>query len=427
MFPSKPLHIRPFRNLWLGQAISQFGDSFYYVIFMFMVGKTTGSAAMVGLVSAAETLPFLLFSAYAGVLADRVNRRGIMLFSDLGSSAVLISFVSLVFFMPTPPAWTMVLTPFALSCTRVFFMPAKSAAIPALVPESLLMAANALSSLTQSIAPMIGLALSMSILGALYSLAKGLFFPVAILVNLASFLISAAYVRLLPAIVPERKQTNTHPWAEFREGLSYLKHHPVLRVYLVSGTLVSLMIAPFFVAFVEANNHRLGGTPQGLAGMELTFFIGLVISSALVSRFKHRRPGLGYIYCVVSVGLAVAGMGWCRTIWEFCILNIISGLAIPFCDVPLNTYIQLEVEDALRGRVNSVMNMLRMGVMPVGALMGGRLVEQAGVTVGFLVMGGGMALAGLIGLCSRAFREAKIRETEPQSLAESSLKLASSE
>jgi DHA3 family macrolide efflux protein-like MFS transporter len=394
---------------------------------MFMVGKVTGSAAMVGLVSAAETLPFLLFSAYSGVLADRIDRRGIMLISDLASSAVLILFVSLVFFVPTPPAWTMVLTPFLLSCTRVFFMPAKSAAIPALVPESLLMAANSLSSLTQSIAPMIGLALSMSILGTLYALAKGLFFPVAILVNLASFLISAFYVRRLPTIVPDRKQTDTHAWMEFREGLSYLRHHKVLRVYLVSGTLVSLMIAPFFVAFVEANNRRLGGTPQGLAGMELTFFVGLVIASALVSKFIHRRPGLGYIFCVVTVGIAVAGMGWCRTIWQFCILNVISGLTIPFCDVPLNTYIQMEVEDALRGRVNSVMNMLRMGVMPVGALLGGRLVEQAGVTVGFLVMGGGMALAGLIGLSSRAFRNAEIRETEPQILAESSLKLASNE
>lgn len=427
MFPSKPLDIRPFRNLWLGQAISQFGDSFYYVIFMFMVGRTTGSAGMVGLVAAAETLPFLLFSAYAGVLADRIDRRGIMLASDLASAAVLILFVALVFVMPSPPAWTMVLTPFALSCTRVFFMPAKSAAIPALVPESMLMAANGLSSLTQSVAPMIGLALSMSILGALYSLAKNFFFPVAILVNMTSFVISAAYVRLLPAILPDRKEAEEHPFKEFRAGLSYLRHHPVLRVYVVSGTLVSLMIAPFFVAFVEANHQRLGGTPQGLAGMELTFFIGLVAGSSLVSKFQHRRPGLGFVYCVVVIGFCVAGMGWCRTIWQFCILNVTCGVAVPFCDVPLNTYIQMEVEDALRGRVNSVMNMLRMGVMPVGALMGGRIVEQAGVTVGFLVMGGGMALAALIGLSSSAFRHAEIRPAETQILAESSLKLASNE
>jgi len=425
MFPSKPLAIRPFRNLWLGQAISQFGDAFYYVIFMFMVKKISGSTTMVGVVGAAETMPYLLFSAYAGVLADRLDRRRLMLVSDLASGAFLGLFGVLVYFVPTPPAWTMVLTPFALSSARVFFMPAKSAAIPALVPENLLMAANALSSITQSMAPMIGLALSMSILGALYSLSQAWFFLVAIIVNLASFLISAAYVRMLPAVAPVRVEEKQHTFTEFRTGLAYLVRHRVLRVYLVVQTMVSFMIAPFFVAYVEANNRWLGGTPQGLCGMELTFFVGLVISSGLIPRFKHRRPGLGFAFAVFIVGACVAAMGYCRTVFLFCVLNIVCGLVLPFCDVPLATYIQMEVEDGLRGRVNSVINMLKMGVMPLGMLIGGAIVEEAGPTDGFLVMGIGMAVAALIALASPSFRNAEIREAVAPIIAESSFKLAS--
>lgn len=425
MFPTQPLAIRPFKRLWLGQAISQFGDAFYYVIFMFMVKKISGSTTMVGVVGAAETLPFLLFSIYAGVLADRMDRRKLMLASDLASGSILFAFAALVFLERSPQAWTLAATPFLLSCARVFFMPAKSAAIPALVPEGQLMSANALSSLTQSFAPMVGLALSMSVLGALYALSKEWFFLVAILVNMASFLVSALYVRLLPAIVPQRNDEPQHPFTELRAGLGFLRRHRVLRVYIVATTLVSLMIAPFFVAYVEANNRWLGGTPQALAGMELTFFVGFVISSMLVPRFKHRRPGLGFAYSLAVVGACVAGMGFCRTITSFCVLNVICGIALPFCDVPLMTYIQLEVEDALRGRVNSVINMLKIGVMPLGMFLGGLLVQAKGAEDGFVAMGLGMASAALVGLISPSFRNAEIRETEGQTLPDSTLKLAS--
>jgi MFS family permease len=134
---------------------------------------------------------------------------------------------------------------------------------------------------------------------------------------------------------------------------------------------------------------------------------------------------MAFIYCIAIVGLAVAGMGYCRSVLEFCTLNIFCGLAIPFCDVPLNTYIQMEVEDALRGRVNSVINMIRMGVMPVGTLLGGKLVEMAGLTATFVIMGGGLIFAALIGLCSSDFRKSEIREQIGTILSESSLKLAS--
>jgi DHA3 family macrolide efflux protein-like MFS transporter len=424
MFPQKPLAIRAFRNLWLGQAISQFGDAFYYVIFLFMVKKISGSTTMVGVVGAAETLPFLLFSPCAGVLADRIDRRKLMMASDSFSAGILGLFAVLVYFQPSPPAWTLAVTPFALSCARVFFMPAKGAAIPVLVPEESLMAANALSSLTQSIAPMIGLAISMSVLGVLYTFSPVWFFLLAILVNMASFCISALYVRLLPPMVPERKDSPSHALSEFKDGLGYLRRHPVLRVFLLAQAFVSLMIAPFFVVFVEANNRWLGGTPQMLSGMEFTFFIGLVAASSLVSRFRHRRPGLGYAYAVVIIGVCIAGMGYCRTPLGFACLNIICGLAIPFCDVPLTTYIQMEVTDDLRGRVNSVINMIRMGVMPLGMLIGGIVVENAGATAGFLVMGLGMALAASFTMLSAPFRNAEIRDPETKSLAESSLKLA---
>ncbi|HEY3781544.1 MAG TPA: MFS transporter [Fimbriimonadaceae bacterium] len=413
MFPTEALSIRSFKNLFIGQAVSQFGDAFYYVIFMFMVRQITGSTAMVGFVGAAETLPFLLVGGYAGVLADRLDRRKIMLISDLSSAACLIAFGILIYLDASPPAWTMVVTPFLMSCVRVFFMPAKSAAIPRLVPDNMLMKANALSNLAQTFMPLIGLALSASVMGALYAASKTWFFVTAVLVNTCSFLFSAAYIWLLPKLVPERHDEDKHPLQEFRQGLGYIKRHGVLRVYVFVSLFMNLMISPFFVVYVEANKQWYGGTPQILCVMEMSFFVGLVISSMFVGRFNIRRAGLGYSYSLGTVGLAVAAMAFCKTIWLYSIFNIIAGLAVPFCDIPLTTYIQTEVEDSLMGRVNSVLNMVRMGVMPIGMMLGGWMILKIGLSGAYLVMGFGMTAASLVALASPAFRGATIKVQAP--------------
>src|SRR5688500_12870764 len=103
MFRSDILAIKAFRNLWLGQAISQIGDAFYYASFMFMVEHITNSKPMVGYVGAAEALPFLLFGPYAGVVADRIDRRKIMLLSDIISGLTLCMMAAVLFLQAQPP------------------------------------------------------------------------------------------------------------------------------------------------------------------------------------------------------------------------------------------------------------------------------------------------------------------------------------
>src|SRR5207248_180780 len=131
----------------------------YYVAFMFMAQEVTGSFAMVGYVGAMETLPYLLIGPYAGVLADRMDRKKILLFSDVASGLALLAFaLSVEASHGRPPVWSLLAIPFALSSTRCFFTPAKSASIPNLVPSELLIQANALSSGTVSVFGLTGIA-----------------------------------------------------------------------------------------------------------------------------------------------------------------------------------------------------------------------------------------------------------------------------
>ncbi len=282
---SQILRIPAFRNLWLGQAISQLGDSFYYVAFMFMVQKFTGSIAMVGYVGVCETVPYLLFSLYGGVIADRIDRRRIMLSSDLLSGLILCLLALLVWVLGRPPIWSLLVTPFVLSTVRSFFMPAKNATIPAIVPTQALVSANSLSSMTQNMAPMLSLSISAGVLSLLYTRSPALFLISAVVLNSLSFFGSAMYIRRLPTIRPDRVDTHQeHPWADLKHGLRYIGGRRVLVVLLTVMAGLNLAISPFFVVYIAANNKWFGGTPQVLAWCELAFFVGMVVSSLAVGR-----------------------------------------------------------------------------------------------------------------------------------------------
>lgn len=414
-----PLRIIAFRNLWLGQAISQLGDSFYFVIFAFMCLKITGSPAMVGFVSALETLPYLFLSAYAGVLADRIDRRWIMLRSDQYSALLLAVFAEEIYrFDGKPPVWMLMVAAASLSSIRAFFTPARGAAIPALVPAEKLMEANALSSATQNIMPLISLSLSAGVLAILYQISPTWFFLSAVLLNMLSFMGSAIFVAKLPTMVPDRDAVHeVHPFQDLKDGITYVRGRHELSVMLWLQLLLNLMISPFFVVYLVANKKWFNDLPQNLAWLEFSFFVGLVISSFIVGKLKITKPGLGYIFSVIGVGVSVAMMGFTPNFLLFVCWNVMAGLAIPFGNIPVNTYLQITVPDAYRGRVNSAWTMVSVGVQPIGLCFGGLLVQYAGLVGGFVTMGAGMMVSGAIGLLDGKFRRLVMPEVAPSAPA----------
>ncbi len=404
------LRLPTFRRLWLGQAVSQLGDSFYFVIFMFMVQKITGSAAMVGFVGAAETLPYLLLSLYGGVLADRLDRRRIMLSSDLVSGGVLLAFGLLVFATSgTPPIWTLFVVPLLLSVARVFFMPAKNAAIPAVVPPESLTLANSLSSATQNFMPMIALSLSATVLAVLYDRSRGTFFGLAVMLDALSFFVSAGFLFRLPSIIPDRdKATELHPWTDLKEGIQYVRGRHTLSLQISLNAIFALCVSPFFVVYVAANEQWFGGHPNTLAWFEFSFCAGLVLSSILVGRLKIRHVGQGFIWGLGFVGVFVIAMGVSTHFWIFLFWNFACGVSIPFADIPIATWRAMTVPDRYQGRVNSLQFMVQSGSQPIGMSLGGMLEQRLGLSMVFYLMGIGMLLACLAGLFDREFRSLKL-------------------
>jgi len=398
------LKLENFRRLWLGQAISQFGDAFYMLVFLFMVKKITNDPTKVGLVMAGQALPFIVLSFYAGATADRFDRRRIMLGCDILSFIVLGVFGAWLWINPVPEFWMLFAVPFLLSTINVFFAPAKSASIPRLVPFDRLTEANALSSATQSLMPLIGIGLSAGALTWVERIFPDRFLMVAVLLNGVTFLLSAVFIRLLPSIEPERSEPGHE--SESRDvlsGLRYLWSDRVLRTTALMGASASFFIAPFMLTYVEVNDRWFGGEFRTLAICEGAFSASMLIGAMLTPQLKVFRPGKFLVIGTIVLGLLVLWMGYAPQFWLFVLLSILCGVVVPMVNIPLAVYVQKVVPDTHMGRVQSVLAMAAMTTVPIANAGAGFALPLVGLTGMFVLMGGGLALSAALAGMSRPF------------------------
>ena len=405
------LKLAGFRNLWIGQLISQFGDVLHRLIFLWMVLEITGSTAAVGIVGAFEALPFALLSVPAGVAADRYDRRRIMLMTDIVSAILVFAFAGLMLYNPKPALWIISLFAFLLGSVSVFAAPARNASIPRLVPPEMLVDANALNSATQNAMPLAGNALAAVTLKAIFSVNKLLSYLLTFAFNGMTFLLSAYFMWRLPSIQAEQdKEQKPSFWRETLESLRYIRHHPVLLPALAAGLGMNFFIAPFMPVFVVVTQKRFHGTPFLLALIETGFFLGMIVGSVLMFRFRVRRVGLAFSIYLALAAAAIVPMGYVHSPWAFWVLNVICGVFIPPASVPLSTLIQSETPDHLRGRVNAVQAMISTLIMPVGVALSAPLLLWLGIGGTFWFMGLGLGICPLLALLSRPFAASVLPE-----------------
>jgi len=221
-----------YRNLWFGTLVSQLGDWFNLIAAAGLIARLTDSGVAVSALFLARFLPLFLFSPIAGVLADRYDRRKIMIISDLLRAATVAAFLLV---RSPDQVWlfySLTILQFTLSA---LFTPARSAVLANVVAKEDLVKANALDALTWS---------SMLALGAFIGgVVAGLFgATVAFLADTATFLISAWFISRI--VLAKRKGATSRKsggWLDFVDGLRYLRHEPfILGISLVKagGALV---------------------------------------------------------------------------------------------------------------------------------------------------------------------------------------------
>lgn len=388
---------RDFVAVWSGQVVSRLGSRTASTALPLLVLALTGSPGTAGLAGAAATLPYLVAHLPAGVLVDRVDRRRVMLVSQIAATVAAGS-VPVAMLAGRLTVVHLVIVAFALGACSVCYELAEEAALPALVPAGLLPAA-----LAQNEAKGRGAALAGPPLGGLLF---GLGRVVPFLADAVSYLAATIGVLLVRRDLRPRRDTPPgSPLADTRDGLRFLWQQPFLR----TSTLLIAVSNGTFQAFVlilvvVARGH---GASAAAVGLMYGIYGGGGLLGALLAARLHRlfRPRL------VAVG---AQWLWTALIplavftANPVLLGLLGGATAfvgPLWNVVLGTHSYAIVPDAMRGRVSSASLTIAWGAQPLGALAGGWLLQSAGPTTTLLAFGAVMLAAAIAGTASRGFRD----------------------
>jgi MFS family permease len=339
---TRPLHVRDFRLLWCGQAVSYLGNMVTFVAVPYQLYSLTGSTLQVGLLSLADAIPLIALSAVGGTIADRLDRRKLVFRSELGL-LVVSALLAVNAFSENPQVWALYVLAAAATSLWAIGAPALRAMMPGLVPPDQLAASQALQSIYSSTGAIVGPAL-----GGLLIAAAGVGTTYAI--DAASFVASIVAVFLV-APAPPREAIPQQTLESLREGWRFLMRQRVILGTFVLDTnaMVFGMPQALFPA-VAAQHFDAGAGVVGLLyAAPAVGSLGAAIASGWVGNV--RRQGIAVAVAIVVWGLAIAGFGLATALWVGVVMLAIAGLADEYSAILRSTILFGNTPDRMRGRM----------------------------------------------------------------------------
>jgi MFS family permease len=390
----RALRHRNFRLFFTGQSISLIGTWMTRIATSWLVYRLTGSALLLGVVGFAGQIPTFLLAPFAGVLVDRLNRRNLLVWTQ-----VLAGVQSLAMAALTLAKIITIHEIIALSVLQglinAFDMPGRQAFLVQMVEEKQdLGNAIALNSSIVNLARLIGPALAGIVIAAVgegYCFAIDGFSYIAVVVSLLMMTIPAATVR----------QAAAPMLAQLKEGWAYVSgFHPV-RTILMLFALLSLMGMPFVVLMPIFASQVLHGGPHTLGFLMGASGVGALISAISLALRKHVRGLTSMIQISAAIfGAGLVLFGLSHNLLLSLLLMAVVGFGMMQGMAASNTVIQTLVPEDKRGRVMSYYTMAFVGMAPFGSLLAGSLAHHFGAPHA-IVITGSLCIAGALWFSTR--------------------------
>jgi DHA3 family macrolide efflux protein-like MFS transporter len=366
----------------VGQTITTFGSLLVQYALLWHLTLTTKSGVVLALAAVFGFLPQAVVSIFAGVWADRVNRKVMIILSD---STIALATLVLAFFMLSgvDDLWLIFLVMAVRSVGAGIQMPAISALIPQIVPTDKLMRVNGINSSVQSSLLIIGPVAAAGIYSTL-SLAAILFVDVVTAVIGLSLLATIAVPTLSRAASDDKPSYFT----DLREGLSYIFSHDLVRWVMVIYSIVFLLVvAPSNLSPLMLV-RTFGSDVWLLTILELSFGIGMVAGGALMAIFGSKADRLGMMVGTsILFGVLAVVMGFTTNLILFYTLFFLIGLAVPAFSTSSMTLLQETVEPERQGRVFGFVGIVMAVAMPIGMAVLGPLADIVSVEILLIATG----------------------------------------
>ncbi len=396
--PATPLRVlrnRSFLRLYSAAAASQLGAAIFSVSVAWVVYHRTGSALDITYIGIAGVVPGVAIGLFAGVLADRYNRRTLMILSDVIRAVALTAFTaylaSIGFNLLVTLAAVVVVYGFTAT-----FQPASSAILPRMMPTEDLEDANGLLLATGMGAQVVGSAaggLILAFSGAVPGFA----------VNALTYLLSAVFLAQIASRVGAVAQGLGTPREEgsfsrdLREGMRYIRERLPLLEVVLGAMPVNFLASMVFSFLVVYNAQILSNNTSEYAFLVAGIAAGIAIGAVAVGRLGARRfAGPLIAIGVVVAGAGVLGLAISHAFGWSLLLDIAIGFVIGLINTALAATLQAIVPNQLLGRVLSVEQVGGSLATPVGIVLGGILITLHGVKFDYLVAGAALIANGLV-------------------------------
>ena len=407
---------RNFRYILGAQVVSGVGDAIYWVALPWLVLEELGTALAVGITSAAAVIPFILLAPLAGVLADRFDRKFLMVISHVARVAVLAVLI-VAGRITSLDTLHFAVAGFFLTSAGLLFFPARAAILPNLLPREKLVAGNAALAAGMQAIRIGGTAAA----GFLFATVGGLNALGGVLVayGLAALLIGRIKAPAQTAI-PSALSAGVKPQvrlvgmlratlADVALSVAFILKHPVIRALAVAGVILNAFHYPAMGALLPVYFHQaLEAGPESF-GLFSAIESAAILIALPAAPWLARRLGDGRLssLALAAMGMLVAMLAITGQLWHVFAVAVLMGFLTAGV-LPMQSLVQAETPDHIRGKVVANLAVVNVAFTPFTALLGGFLIDATGARPIYLITGIVVLFSGAGLLLVREVRHARL-------------------
>lgn len=375
------------RNIILflsSQTLSLFGSALVQYAIMWYITLTTQSGLMMTLYIICGFIPTFLLSPFAGVWADRYNRRSLIMIAD-AMIAVVTLILAITFMLGYQAVWLL----FVISAVRALGAgiqtPAVGAILPQIVPQEKLTKVNgingSLQALTMFVAPIVSAAL------LTMATIEVIFFIDVVTAAIAIFTL---FVFLKIPLHKKASDTQSTGYLDdFKEGLAYIKQHAFLKSFFIFFAIFFVLMAPAAFLTPLQVTRSFGDDVWRLTAIEIAFSVGMMAGGGIIASWGGFKNKV-YTMAIASLIMAVStfALGIVPVFWIYLAIMAVFGVAMPIFNTPTTVMLQEKVDENYLGRIFGVFGMISTSMMPIGMLIFGPLADV--VKIEWLLVGTGL-------------------------------------
>lgn len=391
-----------------GQMISFVGSLLVQYAIFWYINLETESGTILTIAIIASFIPLLIFSPIAGVLADKMNRKLLIVIAD-GTIALVTLVTALLFSLGNIEIWMLIAVTAVRGIGQAIHGPAIGAAIPLMVPQDKLMRVQGIQTGIQSAFNVLGPIVA-AILISWFSI--GFLFYIDTVTAVIGVLTLLLFVTI-PKHVNEGKPKTTNGVQDFVAGLQYVKTHQFLIPFFIYLFFVLILVSP--VAFlsplqVVRSFGSFGDEVFRLTMVEVSFSLGMTIGALIVAwwgGFKNRIVTAGIAISIMGFGVLMLGI--VSNFYVYFAFMLMQGIVLPFYNTPMTVILQEQVDPAYMGRVTSISTMINSVAMPIGIALFGPLADIIDIEWLMVGSGGLMLVFGLLYFINQPMMKAGIK------------------